>query len=274
MDITHTLESLSIKTYDDKLFCELKELINKNFKKTISSKGKIISFYDENEIPQRKYFLKFIKCIYEKQNNSQLNINFAEYKTIKLNYMQTNTLSKIIQASIFFEKDEVIFKTNKSENVFFSYITQSFKDNEFKLNENKTRLNLKIKSEKDFLNLKTLIYKKEHLNFLIDFKFDKDSFDKFERNYKVHKSSKFINRFSALANLLEENFKILNCNTNSNLDDVRESYLELVKIYHPDRHSNKSNNIKNVYRKKFEQIQQAYESLKSFFKSQEQFISA
>lgn len=274
MNIKHTLESLSIQTSDDKLFCELSDLINKNFKKNISTKGKVISFYEENEIPQRKYFLKFIKRIYDRENKEQLNINFAEYKTIKLQYVKENTLSKVIQANLFFQKDEVVFRINRSENIFFGYILQSFKDNEFKINQNNTRLNLKIKSEKDFENLKTLFDKKEHMNFIVNFKFDEYEFEKFKREYKVQNSSKFINRFSALANLLEDNFKALNCNTKSTLCEVRESYLDLVKIYHPDRHSNKSDNIKNVYREKFEQIQQAYESLKAFFKSQEEFVSA
>ena len=61
MNITQTLESLSILTDSDALFCELRALISKNFTKTLANKDKIISFYEESEIPQRKCFLKFIK---------------------------------------------------------------------------------------------------------------------------------------------------------------------------------------------------------------------
>ena len=66
MNITQTLESLSILTDSDALFCELRALISKNFTKTLANKDKIISFYEESEIPQRKCFLKFIKKLYEK----------------------------------------------------------------------------------------------------------------------------------------------------------------------------------------------------------------
>ena len=61
MQVKQTLESLSILTDNDILFCELRDLINKNFTKILSNKNKVISFYEENEMPQRKCFLKFIK---------------------------------------------------------------------------------------------------------------------------------------------------------------------------------------------------------------------
>ena len=61
MQVKQTLESLSILTDNDILFCELRDLINKNFTKILSNKNKVISFYEENEMPQRKCFLNFMK---------------------------------------------------------------------------------------------------------------------------------------------------------------------------------------------------------------------
>ena len=54
MKVTQTLESLSILTDNDTLFRELRDMISKNFTKILSNKNKIISFYEESEIPQRK----------------------------------------------------------------------------------------------------------------------------------------------------------------------------------------------------------------------------
>ncbi|MEH1010384.1 J domain-containing protein [Campylobacter concisus] len=71
---------------------------------------------------------------------------------------------------------------------------------------------------------------------------------------------------------LEENFEILGCSNSDSFETVRDSYLALAKIYHPDRHSNKSESIKNEYNAKFKKIQAAYEALKPFFKNQENFI--
>ena len=81
-----------------------------------------------------------------------------------------------------------------------------------------------------------------------------------------------MSRFSALANLLEENFEILGCSKNDDFATVRQNYLSLANIYHPDRHSNKSIAIQEEYAKKFKNIQSAYESLKPYFKNQENFV--
>ncbi|WP_169778738.1 adenylosuccinate lyase [Campylobacter curvus] len=272
MNITHTLESLSIQTDDDALFCELRDLINKNFSKTLANKGKIISFYEENEMPQRRCFLKFIKRLYEKQNSDELDIKFAEYKTIKLGYAPKNALANLLSIDVNFIKDEVNFSLNSAPKVFASYILQSFKDNANSVDEKTNTLHIKIKNESDFNVLSMLFSRREHLKFIVDFNFDEAKFQNFKRNFKVQNSSKFINRFSALATLLEENFEILGCEKSDGFEQIRENYLALVKIYHPDRHDNKPENIKNEYRKKFEKIQNAYESLKPFFKTQEAFV--
>ena len=271
MNITQTLESLSILTDSDALFCELRALISKNFTKTLANKDKIISFYEESEIPQRKCFLKFIKKLYEKQGN-ELDVTFAKYKTIKLSLVQRNALTNIYNIDIDFFNDEMIFMLNNTPRAFASYILQNFKGNESKFDEKNHKFSLKIKKESDFDLIEEIISRREHLKFIVNFNYNEVKFKEFKRNYKVQNSAKFKSRFSALANLLEENFEILGCSNKDSFETVRDSYLALAKIYHPDRHSNKSESIKNEYNAKFKKIQTAYEALKPFFKNQENFI--
>ena len=78
MKVTQTLESLSILTDNDTLFRELRDMISRNFTKILSNKNKVISFYEESEIPQRKCFLKFIKKLYEKQSDDKLATTIKE----------------------------------------------------------------------------------------------------------------------------------------------------------------------------------------------------
>ena len=271
MNITQTLESLSILTDSDALFCELRTLISKNFTKTLANKNKIISFYEESEIPQRKCFLKFIKKLYEKQGN-ELDVTFAKYKTIKLSLVQRNALTNIYNIDIDFFNDEMIFTLNNTPRAFASYILQNFKGNESKFDEKNHKFSLKIKKDSDFDLIEEIISRREHLKFIVNFYYNEVKFKEFKRNYKVQNSAKFKSRFSALANLLEENFEILGCSNSDSFETVRDSYLALAKIYHPDRHSNKSESIKNEYNAKFKKIQAAYEALKPFFKNQENFI--
>ncbi|WP_169776724.1 adenylosuccinate lyase [Campylobacter mucosalis] len=272
MQINNTLESLSILTDSDEIFKTLSQMIDKNFSKTLSSKGKMISFYQESEMPQRKYFFKFIKRLYERENNESIEIKFAEYKTIKLNYIQQNAMTKVIKADIEFSKNEAIFTISKQDKLFFSYIIKSFDGCEYKLNQNQNKLHIKIKNNSQIQMLEKFILAKQHLKFMIDFCYKKDEFENFKKNYNSS-FEKFSARLSALNSLFEDKFRLLGCSIESSFETVRESYLCLVKAYHPDRHMAKSQNVKDAYRLKFEQIQNAYETLKPLFKEQERYAA-
>ncbi|MCR4942574.1 MAG: adenylosuccinate lyase [Campylobacter sp.] len=272
MHITNTLESLSIKTSNDALFCELRNIINKNFTKTIASKGKIILFYEENEMPQRKYLLKFIKNLYKKEVGSELDIKFAIYKTIKLNYVQENALSSVVFVDVNFSDDEIKFKIPSTHKLFASYISRCLKGSKCRY-ENGI-LHAKINDAKDFERLELLFSKKEHMRLVVNFNVDNAKFTSFKSRFMIKNTPKFATRYCALASLLEDNFTILNCSKDSSFEEVRESYLMLVKCYHPDRHAQKSEKVRAHYREFFEKIQNAYEGLKPFFKAQENFASA
>ena len=273
MQVKQTLESLSILTDNDILFCELRDLINKNFTKILSNKNKVISFYEENEMPQRKCFLKFIKKLYEKQSQDQLDVRFANYKTIKLGLIQKNTLAPVINLRISFIKNEAKFelKDTLCKN-FADYISESLVKSGINFNKNDDFLNIIISNDNDISMLNKLLAKKNYPKFSINFVYDEKEYKIFKHNIKIRSSAKFMSRFSALANLLEENFELLGCSKNDDFTTVRQNYLSLANIYHPDRHSNKSIAIQEEYAKKFKNIQSAYESLKPYFKNQENFV--
>ena len=273
MQVKQTLESLSILTDNDILFCELRDLINKNFTKILSNKNKVISFYEENEMPQRKCFLKFIKKLYEKQSQDQLDVRFANYKTIKLGLIQKNTLAPVINLRISFIKNEAKFELKDTLcKGFTDYISESLVKSGIDFNKNDDFLNIIISNDNDISMLNKLLAKKNYPKFSINFVYDEKEYKIFKHNIKIKSSAKFMSRFSALANLLEENFEILGCSKNDDFATVRQNYLSLANIYHPDRHSNKSIAIQEEYAKKFKNIQSAYEGLKPYFKNQENFV--
>ena len=55
-------------------------------------------------------------------------------------------------------------------------------------------------------------------------------------------------------------YDILGVSCNSSYDDIKKSYKKLVLLWHPDKHMNDLNNIKNI-EEKFKNIQIAYEIL-------------
>ena len=61
IQVVQNLASISVNTDDISVFHYFKDLIQKNFSKVLGKKYKIFSFFEESEIPQRKYFLKLLQ---------------------------------------------------------------------------------------------------------------------------------------------------------------------------------------------------------------------
>lgn len=274
IEIKQTLESLSIETTDGALFNELQSMLRKNFAKTLGQKDKVISFYDENENAQRKYFFKFLAKICEKHGVKAPDLFLCQYATIKIIYKQINSLKVVIFCEVIFADGCATFNFNAPNGLFASYIAQKFKDQKILINDDRSSLCIHLKDPKQTAWLEELLNKNEHMHFSVFFNYDKNDLNKFKRDLNVKNSQKFVRRFSTLAELFEEQFQALNCLSSDCFETVRTNYLELVKLYHPDRHASKSEKIKLEYRNKFEKIQNAYESLKNYFKEQEAFVNA
>ncbi|BCX79678.1 adenylosuccinate lyase [Campylobacter sp. 19-13652] len=274
MQIKNTLESLSISTDDAAIFGEIREIMYKNFASTLHSKGKVISFYDKNELVQRRYFLKFIRKIAIKHTGVEPKLNFAEHKTLKLSYKAQNSLSQLLFIDIDFIAQDVIFTLNSAPKIFANYLKKVFKGSKAKYNENTNTLSMRFSSQDEFDALDELISKKEHIKFSINFRYENSKLQKAKSRVNSNKSGSFTRCFYALASILENEFKILGCDINSDFESVRAAYLKMVKMYHPDRHMQKSERIKSEYREHFEKVQHAWETLKPFFKKQESFASA
>lgn len=274
MNVIQTLESVSINTNDCEIFTQLQSLMRKNFQKSIGNKGKIISFYDENESIQRKYFFKLLQNLYKKTNNKPLDLKFCEYKTLKLNFIQQNTLKTLINAGVKFDKSTVIVTFQNQNLAFMSYFLKCCDEWDIKSEQFENIISLYVSNDASLNMIEDFINTTEHLTFKVAFKYEKADFDAFKKSLKVRHSSKFIRKFRALANLLQEYFDVLECHKYDAYEDVRASYLRLIKLYHPDRHQNKPLEIQKSYSEKFQAVQNAYESLKPFFKEQENFISA
>ncbi|EAL7281263.1 J domain-containing protein, partial [Campylobacter jejuni] len=72
---------------------------------------------------------------------------------------------------------------------------------------------------------------------------------------------------NALAKLFSNYFNTLECTPQNDLSEIRQKYLILVKLYHPDFHQGKSAIEKAYAREQFEKIQIAYDNLKALYKN-------
>ncbi|EJV3018861.1 adenylosuccinate lyase, partial [Campylobacter jejuni] len=136
MQIVQTLETINVNTDDISVFQYFKDLITKNFTKVIGRKNKIFSFFEENEIPQRRYFLKVLDQKYRKSTNEGIeNLQDAHFKTFRLNFEQNNMLKPMLFIKIDFAAGRILMKLSSNEKLFVTYIRNYFQDHNIEYNE-------------------------------------------------------------------------------------------------------------------------------------------
>lgn len=266
MQIVQTLETINVNTDDISVFQYFKDLIIKNFSKVVGRKNKIFSFFNENEIPQRRYFLKVLEQKYRKNTNESIeNLADAHFKTFRLSFEQNNILKLMLFIKIEFAANRILMKLSSNEKLFVTYMRNYFKNHLLEYNEATCVLMLEYKDENTFELFETFANESEHLKYCVNFSINKAEYKEFRKNIHNKESKKW--KFNALAKLFNNYFTTLECTPQNDLSEIRQKYLVLVKLYHPDFHQDKSLEEKVYCREQFEKIQIAYDNLKALYKN-------
>lgn len=265
IQIVQNLASISVNTDDISAFHYFKDLIKKNFSKVLGKKYKIFSFFEENEIPQRKYFLKLLqkRCTDEGEGDIH-GLAQCYHKTFKLNFKQENTLKPVIFVEVCFDSAGIVLKLSANERLFVRYIEQFFKYHDLEYNELSQTLLIPYKDDSTIVLFEQFASANEHLKYCVDFSIDEDNYKEFKQKMAQKQGNKW--KFNALAKLFSSYFQILECTPENNLNQIRQKYLVLVKLYHPDSHHGKSRSEVAHNREQFEKIQVAYDNLKALYK--------
>lgn len=263
MQVIQTLKSISVNTDDINVFHYFKNLISKNFSKVVGRKNKILSFFIEDEIPQRRYFLKVLDQSYRKSTNEGIqNLQDAHFKTFKLNFEQNNMLKTLLFIEVQFAYPHILMKLNANEKLFISYMKNYFKNH---IRQNNTLFMLEYKDESTLKLFEAFAEQNEHLKYRVNFNINYNEYKNFRQKFHNKENTQW--KFNALAKLFSPYFATLECTPQNNLNEIRQKYLVLVKLYHPDFHHNKSTAEKMYCREQFEKIQIAYDNLKALYKN-------
>ncbi|TKX33144.1 adenylosuccinate lyase [Campylobacter aviculae] len=266
MQIVQTLETINVNTDDISVFQYFKDLITKNFTKVIGRKNKIFSFFEESEIPQRRYFLKVLDQKYRKSTNESIeNLKDAHFKTFRLNFEQSNTLKPMLFIKTEFAANQILLQLSSNEKLFATYAKNYFKDHHIEYDEMTNILMLKYKNESTLELFEAFADESDHLKYCVNFEVNRDEYKNFRQNINHKENSKW--KFNALAKLFNNYFTILECTPQNDLSEIRQKYLMLVKLYHPDFYQGRSAIEKAYAREQFEKIQIAYDNLKALYKN-------
>ncbi len=272
MKIKQNKNTIDVVIKDDfHTFYYLKSMIDKNFSNKIGKKNKIIIFNDPYEEVGRRYFLKLLSRIYAKKTCKKLKkiwqIEKATKKTIKISLLQTNQIQQLIKIFIKYHKqtNSIEITTDKKNRLISRGIKSIFKNYKVEYFPSIDKTYIKSIDEDFPKKLQYFLSTKELLGIFLQIDYDKNIFDDinnidFEKFEKMEKKSKRANI------ILEDYYKKLHCNCEDPYEKVRQSYLSLVKKYHPDTLSFDNEIIFKVYTKKFQEIQQAYKTIKEYYK--------
>ncbi len=276
MRVTYKADKLNLVFEQNSTYYYLQNVIDRNFSNKIGRKNKIIIFPIEEEEVQRKYLLKLVAKIYKKQNPNidqneidRLKKSYTNH-TIKLSLELKNQILPDLQIGVRFDDTQaIIFSLQNHNRLFVSYLKNYFKDHLLQYRLRTKTITIFPNSDKTLLRLQNLFSQREHMAWYASFQYDLRSYEIFCQYWLRKQQRK--NRFKSLNNIMTEYFDVLGCSCFDSYPKVRQRYLQLAKMYHPDRHSSsKGKDVIAYYTQKFEKIQIAYEILKAYFKDDEQ----
>ncbi|MBE0494895.1 MAG: DnaJ domain-containing protein [Campylobacterales bacterium] len=273
MQLSFTPEMVAISVEESDVYYRLQHIIDQHFPHRVGRKDKVIVFAKEEESHQRRYFLKLVAKLYKNTHPDASSkeidaLKNAHAKTIKLSLSQKNQLLPNLRISVMFDTPQaIIFDLGENNRLLVSYLKNYFKDHLIQYRMRTHTLTLFPNNDTTCARLEKLMGERKHMAWFISFIYDTQAYEAFRQN--LHTRFERKRRFHTLGGLLEEYFAALGCTMQDSFSKVRQQYLTLVKLYHPDRHQNTSKELVLHYREKFEKIQTAYEMVKNYYQDSE-----
>ncbi|ACZ12046.1 adenylosuccinate lyase [Sulfurospirillum deleyianum] len=274
LSLTHDMLAITIQE-DSKTFYYLQNIADKHFCKKIGRKEKMIIFKEEDEIVQRRYFLKLLSKIYLRKTDDSENAHTIENaldKSIKISLLKSNQVLQKMNIHLVIEDNyAVVFHLGSHNTLFASYLKSYFKDHLVRIRPKNGTITLYPNSDVTVRLLEKLLVQKELFGCFVHFTCNEEALALYKKSLLAKRVKR--QRYNALFSLLEEYFGILGCRVEDSFEMIRRNYLSLVKKYHPDSCGLYDGDLHVKYVAKFQEIQNAYEMLKVHFKHTEAKIA-
>jgi len=235
---------------------------SRHFKNALHLSNALIVFYEEKEKEKRMLFLEWVV---KNASFNDLDSNLAKYikLPLRIKFDCPNAIRKTYNINLcIVSKNSIEIKVENE--VFVFYFEGFFGKNILEQTEHSLKIPTKISCLKQ---LRALMQKKVIFGSFINFVYDKirwkKLFDQLDQKLKPRKT------FFYFQDPMEQNLKVLNCTSKSSYQEIKQSYLKLIKIYHPDKVYNKDEETIKAYTKKFQEISLAY----SFIQKHRKFVA-
>ncbi|WP_104721538.1 J domain-containing protein [Helicobacter mesocricetorum] len=237
----------------------------KHFSKAYRLSSSVL-ILDDGERYKKNYFLNWAyhvamqdEC--KKQSEKFETILDSSYLPIRIKMVENRAMLEyiivslqILQSNV--SNSQVCLKLNRSNRLARRYLTSFFQD--FLISYTKKEIFLDSSSPYFWEKLITILSVKIIHNIVLDFDYE---------TFKSHNTFECFEEYlTQEEKILKKSYKILGCSYNDTFEIIKNRYIELAKIYHPDNVYGQDGKIVEGYAEKFRIIKEAYENIKSNFR--------
>lgn len=269
--MTITLEKNAIILRPKNHSINLKPLlyfIDNNFQKVKYFSDSVVIFNEGSEEIKKKYLLKWAYKIYEKSlpytNELFLKRLIASYSLpIQVITSNNNSMNHSLtqMATITIDQissHEICVSCSQHQEKLTQYFKLIFKDVMVQ-NSQKSTFNITIATKAHLGILKNILSRKEIMNIPITFVAHGLSFK------RMHPEDTYSAEY-LYKEKLQKSYIILSISDTSTAGEMKKNYRNMLKKYHPDTVYNQNDDVVQLYTRRFQVIQNAYEFVKEHHK--------
>lgn len=239
----------------------IKSYISKNFKFFIHLRDSILVFPKSEDKSKRQFFMSCLLNNLNKNKNEKINIEFnpdVPFFVEFANSKEALTPKVIVKCY----KDSVFFRFSDETRRVVEFLRTSLLGMKIDVDYHEKVAKVKVKNKEEYALIRKVLAKKIKFNDFLQVKFAYNEEELIRLNSYAKTSKK---RFYAdyFQDNSEENYLAeLNSRRGDSFEAIRQRYLELIKIYHPDRVYGKDDETVRRYTAKFRRVQNAFEQIK------------
>ncbi len=261
--ITHT-ENMILARVDatDEAYSEyIRHYIQKNFKFFIHLKESILIFPKNEDRKKRQFFASCLLDNFNKTRSEKVFFEFNPNVPFFVEFAQSKEGFNAGKIVVKCRNDSVFFRFSDETKRIVELLKKSFFGAKVDVDYHQNIAKVKVSSKEGYIALRKLLEKNIKFSDFLQVKFtyneeeliQLNSFSKYSKNSFFTDSSE---------RLKEAYFGELNSKKTDSMESIRQKYLELIKIYHPDRVYGKDEETVKRYTIKFRRVQNAFEQVK------------
>jgi len=261
--ISHTENMIlaRIDANDSAYSTYIKNYIQKNFKFFIHLKESILVFPKSEDKTKRHFFMSCLLNNLNKNKNEKISMDFNLDVPFFVEFANSKEGSLVPKIIVKCHRDSVFFRFSDETKRVVEFLRKSFFGMKVDVDYFQKIAKVKVANKEEYSVLRKLLAKKVKFNDFLQVRFAYNEEEMLRLNSYAKSSKK---RFSAYFDDPLENsyFRELNSKYGDSFEDIRQRYLELIKIYHPDRVYGKDEETVKRYTVKFRRVQNAFENIK------------